>query len=399
MTKKYKIYYAEANYGQSEIDAVFKVLHKQKHFLMGGNQTKILENKVSKLFNKKYGLMTNSGSSSNLLALASFQFIKGSEIITPALTFSTTVSPIVQNGLIPAFVDIDIKTLQIDTKLIEKAINKKTVAIMVPNLIGNIADWKELRLIANKHKLKLIEDSADTIGYKYILKNKFKQSDVCTTSFYASHIITGAGFGGMVCFDDYKLFKLARSLRNWGRRSANYGETEDIVRRFNNKIDGIRYDDKYVFDDLGYNLMGSDISAAFAISKLNSLKKNLNKRKKNFKKLKLIFNEFSDYIETFNSTHGYETGWLAFPIMLKNKYFNKRTDLQIKLEKSGIQTRTIFTGNITRQPVAKKFKWSIYGNLINSDKIMQSGILLGCHELITDEDLNYIKEKLSEFFK
>ena len=124
MTKKYKIYYAEANYGKSEIDAVFKVLHKQKHFLMGGNQTKILENKVSKLFNKKYGLMTNSGSSSNLLALASFQFIKGSEIITPALTFSTTVSPIVQNGLIPAFVDIDIKTLQIDTKLIEKAINK-----------------------------------------------------------------------------------------------------------------------------------------------------------------------------------------------------------------------------------------------------------------------------------
>jgi CDP-6-deoxy-D-xylo-4-hexulose-3-dehydrase len=247
--------------------------------------------------------------------------------------------------------------------------------------------------------LKLIEDSADTIGYKNIFNQKYKKSDVCTTSFYASHVVTGAGFGGMACFDNFKLFKLARSLRNWGRRSANYGETEDYIRRFNNKIDGIRYDDKYVFDDLGYNFMGSDISAAFALRKLKNLEKNLNKRKKNFYKLKTIFNKYSDIIETFDTTQGYETGWLAFPIMVKGEYRNKRTDLQIKFEKSGIQTRTIFTGNITRHPVAKKFKWSIYGNLANSDKIMQSGILLGCHESIIKEHISYLREKLSEFFE
>ncbi len=399
MTIKYKFYYAEANYGQSEINAVLKVLRNQKHHLMGGKQTLKLEKEVSNLFGKKYGLMTNSGSSSNLLAINSFHFKKGSEIITPALTFSTTVSPIVHNGLVPAFVDININTLQIDTQLVENAVNNKTVAIMVPNLIGNIADWKKLRLIANKHKLKLIEDSADTIGYNYKLKDKYKKSDVCTTSFYASHIITGAGFGGMVCFNDYNNFKYARSLRNWGRRSVNYGETENYIRRFDNTIGGIRYDDKYIFDDLGYNFMGSDISAAFALSKLKNLKKNIKKRRENFDKLKVLFQNFDKYIKTFETTQGYETGWLAFPIMVKKyKHFNNRTDLQIKLEKSGIQTRTIFTGNITRHPVAKKFKWSVYGNLNNSNKIMRSGILLGCHELITDKHINYLKEKLGEFF-
>ena len=399
MVKKYKYYYAEANYGKNEVDAVLSVLKNQRHFLMGGNQTLMLEKKVSKLFSMKYGLMTNSGSSSNLLAIASFEFKKGSEIITPALTFSTTVSPIVHCGLIPAFVDIDLKTLQINTKSIEKAINKKTVAIMVPNLIGNVADWKKLRFIADKYKLKLIEDSADTIGYNYIYSKKYKKADVCTTSFYASHIITGAGFGGMVCFNDEKNFRLARSLRNWGRRSANYGEKETYTRRFNCEIDGIRYDDKYVFDDLGYNLMGSNISAAFAISKLKKLKKNIKYRKENFKKLKLIFSDFSDFIVTFDTTPGYETGWLAFPIMLKNEYINRRADLQIKLEKSGIQTRTIFTGNITRHPVSKKFKWKAYDKLINSDKVMQSGILLGCHELINDNHINYLRKILHEFFK
>ena len=202
--KNRRVFYAEANYGKREIAAVLSVLKNQKHSLMGGKQTLILEKKVSTLFDMKFGLMTNSGSSSNLLAVKSFDFKKGSEIITPALTFSTTVSPIVHSDLIPAFIDIDIETLQINTDLIEKAINKNTVAIMAPNLIGNIADWKKLRLIADAYKIKLIEDSADTIGYKYLLKEKYKKADVCTTSFYASHVITGAGFGGMVCFNDKK---------------------------------------------------------------------------------------------------------------------------------------------------------------------------------------------------
>ena len=157
--------------------------------------------------------------------------------------------------------------------------------------------------------------------------------------------------------------------------------------------------DTSVFDDLGYNFIGSDISAAFAISKLRKLKSNIKARIENFQKLKKMFVEFNNFVDTFNTTKDYETGWLAFPFLLKGKYKNRRTDLQIKLEKSFIQTRTIFSGNITRQPVSKKFKWIKYGKLINSDEIMKRGILIGCHELINDKKIKYLYEKLKEFFK
>ena len=394
-----KIYYAEANFDDDEINASIKVLKNQKYSLMGGKQTKYLEKKVANLFRMKFGLMTNSGSSSNLLAVKAFKFEENSEVITPALTFSTTVAPIVQSKLIPVFIDVDYNTLQIDINKIEKAISKKTVAIMAPNLIGNIADWKNLRKLANRYKIKLIEDSADTIGYKYLGKTKYKKAEACTTSFYASHVVTGAGFGGMACFNDEKILSHARILRSWGRRSANYNESEDYNTRFECKISGIDYDDKYVFDELGYNFIGSDISAAFAISKIKKLNKNINKRIENFEKLKKIFIKHSDNVHTFDTTKNYKTGWLAFPFLLKNKYKDRRKDLQIQLEKSGIQTRTIFTGNITKQPVAKKFKWRSSGNLNVADNIMKSGILIGCHELINDKDIAFIKKQIDDFLK
>ncbi len=393
-----KIFYAEANYSNDEIREVNKVLKNQKHTLVSGINTKNLENKVKEIFGMKYALMTNSGSSANLLGLASFNFKKGSEVITPALTFSTTVAPIVQCGLIPHFVDINISTLQIDTKYINKAINKKTVAIMVPNLVGNVADWDNLRKIANKYKLKLIEDSADTIGYKYNLNKPYKKADMCTTSFYASHIVTGAGNGGVVCFNNFQNYRQALSLRSWGRRSSLYEETEDYKKRFGVKVSGISYDNKYIFDDLGFNFLGSEVSAAFALSQLKKLNKNIKTRQSNFNKLKKMLSSFKN-IKTFESTDGYQSAWLAFPFMLINDYDLKRTDLQKKLERAHIQTRTIFTGNITLQPVAKKFKWVKTGSLNNSNKVMTSGILIGCHELITDSDIDYLREKIIEFFK
>ena len=200
-----KVYYGKAVYNFKEINAVIKVLKNDSLSLVDGKNVKKLERTFSKLFGKKYGLMVNSGSSANLLGLSSFSFKKGSEIITPNLTFSTTIAPIYQLGLIPHFIGVEKNKFLADPNHIEKCINKKTVAIMIPNLLGNIADWKKISKIAKKYKLKIIEDSADTIGYKINNKNTGKYSDVVTNSFYASHIINGAGTGGIVCFNDFKL--------------------------------------------------------------------------------------------------------------------------------------------------------------------------------------------------
>ena len=219
-----KIYYGKAVYNNKEISAVIKVLKKRSLSLVDGPSVKDLEKKIVKLFGKKYGLMVNSGSSANLLALASFNFKKGSEIITPTLTFSTTISPIYQLGLIPHFIDVEKNKFVANINQIKKCINKKTVAIMIPNLLGNIPEWKEISKIAKKYNLKVIEDSADTIGYSYNNSNTGKYSDAVTNSFYASHIITGAGIGGLVCFNDKKLYDRAKLLRGWGRSSAVFND-------------------------------------------------------------------------------------------------------------------------------------------------------------------------------
>jgi len=200
-----KIYYGKAVYDNKEINAAINVLRNHSLTLIDGPHVKKLEKAVAKIFGKKYGLMVNSGSSANLLALSSFKFKKDSEVITPALTFSTTIAPIYQLGLIPYFIGALENKFLADPDQIEKCINKKTVAIMIPNLLGNIADWPKINKIAKKYKLKIIEDSADTIGYKVNNKINGNLSDVTTNSFYASHIINGAGFGGIACFNDYNL--------------------------------------------------------------------------------------------------------------------------------------------------------------------------------------------------
>ena len=389
-----KVYYAEANYSDEEIDAVMEVLKNNRLALMCGKNVQKLENRVSDIFNKEYGLMTNSGSSANLIGVQALNLKKGTKVITPSLTFSTTVSPIVQSGLKPLFIDVERDTMQIDTSILKKIPLDEVSALCVPNLIGNVANWEEIYNFAKENNLKTIEDSADTIGYKYST-NINNWSDVSTTSFYASHVVTGAGFGGMSCFSDRANYDLALSLRGWGRRSSLYGETEDYERRFNAKIDNINYDDKYIFDNIAYNFLPSEISAAFALVQVKNLEVNLKNRQENFNYLKDNLASSNNFFVP-SSYDNVETGWLAFPLILQNKLALKRKEVQIFLEKAGIQTRTIFTGNILRQPVAKKFKWDSFGNFTVSDNIMESGILLGCHNRQTKEKMDYMLEKLFE---
>tara|TARA_B100000767_G_scaffold7307_1_gene7245 strand:+ start:312 stop:1529 length:1218 start_codon:yes stop_codon:yes gene_type:complete len=393
-----KIYYGKAVYDSKEINAVIKVLKHKSLSLVDGENVKILESIVSKIFGKKYGLMVNSGSSANLLAIASFNFKKDSEIITPNLTFSTTIAPIYQLGLIPHFIGVEKNKFVADVSQIEKCINKKTVAIMIPNLIGNIANWKIINTIAKKYNLKVIEDSADTIGYKLDNKNLGKLSDVTTNSFYASHIINGAGTGGMVCFNDFKLYQRAQLLRGWGRSSANFGESESISKRFNVKISNIDYDGKYIFTELGYNFLPSELSAAFAIEQTKKLKNNINTRHKNFEYLKSFFSRFNMFFNLPEQYPKIKTPWLAFPLVVKkNNYFNRK-QMQIFFEKNNIQTRTIFTGNILKQPVMKNryYKYHPKCNLV-ADDVMKNGILIGCHQGMIKSDLKYISDTFIKF--
>ena len=393
-----KIYYGRAVYDNKEINAVLDVLRNNSLTLTDGKRVKDLEKKVSKIFGKKYGLMVNSGSSANLLALSSFNFKKGSEIITPNLTFSTTVAPIYQLGLVAHFIGVEKNKFVADVNHIEKCINKRTVAIMIPNLLGNIANWKKINQIAKKYNLKIIEDSADTIGYKFNGENTGRYSDVVTNSFYASHIINGGGTGGIVCFNNFKLYQKAKLLRGWGRSSATFNESESIEKRFNIKVSGIDYDAKYVFSEMGYNFLPSEISAAFALEQLKKLNENIRIRNRNFKLLKSFFKKYSNF---FNLPEMYEkviTPWLAFPLVIKkNKFFNRK-QLQIFFEKNNIQTRTIFTGNILKQPVMKKKKYMYFKNCNEvADDVMKNGILLGCHHGMSIKDVNFICNVFDKF--
>tara|TARA_Y100001935_G_C17295646_1_gene505940 strand:- start:935 stop:2137 length:1203 start_codon:yes stop_codon:yes gene_type:complete len=395
-----KIYYGKAVYNNKEIKAVVNVLTKNSLSLVDGQNVKKLEKKVSRLFGKKYGLMVNSGSSANLLAIASFNFKKGSEIITPNLTFSTTVAPIYQLGLKPNFIGVEKNKFLADTSQIEKCINNKTVALMIPNLLGNIANWKKIYSIAKKYNLKVIEDSADTIGYTINKKITGNYSDITTNSFYASHIINGAGTGGMVCFNDFSLYQRAKLLRGWGRSSAHFNESESIEKRFKVKISGMDYDAKYIFTEMGYNFLPSEISAAFALEQIKKLNNNIKIRNKNFDKLKKFFGSFDNMFYLPEQYKGVKTPWLAFPLVIKENNIFNRKEMQIFFERHNIQTRTIFTGNILKQPVMKNRVYKKHPKSDHvADEIMKNGILLGCHQGMKNNELNYIFKIFNKFIK
>ena len=394
-----KIFYSLADYGNSEIKKVNEVLEKNSLTLMNGKNVKSFENKVAKLFGKKYGVMVNSGSSANLLGLAALELKKGSEVITPIITFSTTVSPIIQLGLVPVFVDVDKNKFLANVENIEKLITKKTRVIMIPNLLGNIANWPKLKKIAKKFNLILLEDSADTIGYKIDNKIKGNFSDITTSSFYASHIITAAGFGGIVCFNDKKYFEISKIMRGWGRQSAVSDEKESYKVRFKNKIHNLKYDSKYYFTKHGYNFLPSEISAAFGLEQLSKLKLRLSKRKKNFRYIKSYLNKHHEsYFFLPKQQENTDSAWLAFPLVFKTNKKNIRNKFQQFLEKRNIQTRAIFSGDVTKQPFMRNQKFVLH-KFLNKEAnlIMKNGILIGCHQLLSSKELKYICNSISLF--
>ena len=392
-----KISYAKTVYGKEEIDAVVKCLNESTQM---GNYSRKFESKIAKLFSKKYCLYVNSGSSALYIGLEALNFPEGSEVITPALTFSTTVGCILKNNLIPVFTDVKNLTYCIDVDQIEPLISEKTVAILAPNLMGNLCDWSEIRKIADKYKLILIEDSADTLGGTLnngILSGEF--TDISITSFYGSHIINCAGNGGALSLNNEDVCKRAKLLRSWGRSSSLFDEkSEEIENRFDINLDGIDYDAKFVFDVVGYNLEGSEIGAAFGLAQLNKLENNIKIRQKNFLQQCKFFNKYNQFFSVPIENKGVSTAWLAFPVLIKKEAPFTRKDLQIFLEKKNIQTRVVFTGNILRQPMCRDIKKRVtkFG-LQNSDAVMERGILLPLHHGMTDSMFERLHSSIEDF--
>jgi len=377
-----KIWYAPykfESYGEEEIKAVEESLRSG---WLGGQGPKSVEfeEKIAKQFGKKYGVFVNSGSSACLLALASLQLPKGTKVITPACTFSTTLAPIIQLGLIPVFVDVGLNDYVADIEQVIEAVTPEVKVIMLPNLIGNKPDWKKLKndlKYLGRKDIILIEDSADTVTYT-------SESDIATTSFYASHVITAGGSGGMVMFNDKKLVNVCLQFRDWGRLG---GDSEIMSERFNHMVDGIPYDHKFLYSVLGYNFKSSEMNAAFGLVQLERFKIFEQIRRANVER---YIENLKDVEEILLPDDSIKPNWLAIPLQTERRF-----ELLNFLEDNNIQTRVTFAGNVTRHPVYREY----LQEFTNSDTIMKNGFLLGAHHGMTVEDVDYVCDKIKEFFK
>lgn len=376
MTKK--IWYApnkKEAYGDAEIRAVVDCLNDG--WLAGfGPRTIKFEQEIAECFGKKYGLFVNSGSSAILLGLCALGIEPGAEVITPACTFATTLAPILQCKLKPVFCDVEIGTYVPSVEQVCEQITAKTRLILLPNLIGSKPDWAKLREAIKERSIILFEDSADTITHT-------TETDISITSFYASHLITAGGLGGMVMFNDEKLLKKATMFRDWGRIGDN---SEDMKTRFEFCIDDIPYDYKFLYGAIGYNMKCGEMNAAFGLVQLSRLNEIKEKRRQLFQRYLSNLDDVKDQIVLPMRTENQD--WMAIAFMFKD-----RLNLLTFLENNQIQTRVCFAGNVTRHPVYREY----LNEFKNADRIMAEGFLLGCHHGMTLEDVDFVCDKIKEF--
>ena len=378
-------------------------------WLTAGRYAITFEKEFSKFMQQKYALLVNSGSSANLIAFSTLtspllknrQLKSGDEVITVATGFPTTVTPIIQNGLIPVFVDVEIETCNIKISEIEKALTEKTKAIMIAHTLGNAFDLEEIAAFCKKHKLFLVEDCCDAVGTTFNGKMVGTFGDLATVSFYPAHHMT-MGEGGAVLTSNPLLQRIATSFRDWGRDCyCEPGADNTCGRRFSQQHGDLPYgyDHKYVYGHLGYNLKVTDMQAAVGVAQLKKLPMFIEKRKSNFKKLfeGLIF--FEDYLHLPTATEKADPSWFGFPLTVKENEFFTKNELTLYLESKRILTRQLFAGNMTKQPAFKYVNYRIVGNLENTDYIMKNTLFIGVYPGINDEMISFIIQTFTEFFK
>ncbi len=396
-----RIEYAGSVHDHREIEAVVEVLRGGPTALRIGKNVRGMEERVAALFGKRRGVMCNSGSSALYLAIEVLGLEPGDEIITSAVTFSTDIAPILRAGLVPAFVDVTPTTFQIDVAAIEEMIGPRTRAILAPNLIGNAPDWDAIRVIADRHGLAVVEDSCDALGLTLRGTPTGTRADISLTSFALSHIITAAGTGGMVCFDDDALADQALLLRRWGRRSEVqlFGSSRGTGQRFFSTIDGdIEYDNLFIFDELGWNFEPSEVSAAFGLVQLDKLAANLARRQRNFELTAAEFARWPEWFAVGELTADVETGWHMFPVLIDEASGIRRAEFQSWMEGHGIDTRMVWTGNAARQPAFRDRPHRLpAGGLPNADRVMERGVVLPNSHNMTDDDCAYIGETVAGF--
>jgi CDP-4-dehydro-6-deoxyglucose reductase, E1 len=384
---------------QREIDAVVRVLESPGRLAIGAEVAEF-ERRGAELLAKRHAVMVNSGTSALWLAVDLLGCEPGDEVITSPLTFSSDIAPLVRNGIVPAFVDVEPDTFQIDVGQIEGMVGPRTKAILTPNLVGNCPDWDAIRAVADRHGLIVVEDSCDVLDAHLRGTRTGTRSHVSVTSFARGHSITAGGNGGMIAVDDPEWFDQTLVRRRWGRRSERYlfGSLRGSPERFGELADGTPYDLVFVFDDTGYNFEPSEISAAYGNVQLDRLGEFNQRRRDNFARFDAVLVDHEDKVVRPRTTPELDTTWMRFPFLLAKGV--DRNGMQEFLAARGIPTRMVWTGNVLRQPgfVAIPHR-APPGGLPNADLVMDRGLSLPSHNGLSSDAVGHIAASLAEYLR
>ncbi|MBN1824283.1 MAG: lipopolysaccharide biosynthesis protein RfbH [Endomicrobiales bacterium] len=378
-------------------------------WLTAGKYAKEFETKMAAFLGARHCLMVNSGSSANLLAISALtspllgnrRLRPGDEVITTACGFPTTLNPILQCGLVPVFVDVELGTYNIDSRKLEGAVSAKTKAIFVPHTLGNPANMSKITEITKKYNLWLIEDNCDALGSRYGGRFTGTFGDIGTLSFYPAHHIT-MGEGGAVVTNDTLLKKVLLSMRDWGRDCwCEPGADDTCRKRFSQKFAGLPegYDHKYVYSHIGYNLKATDMQAAIGVAQLKKLNRFIEARKRNFERLNGCLGKYEEHFMLPIAEAGSDPSWFGFPILVRKEAAFGRNDIVNFLEDNKVATRMLFGGNLLKQPAYREIDCRVHGSLENTDMVMNNLFWIGVYPGIDERRIEYVISKFEEFIK
>ncbi|UVI30246.1 lipopolysaccharide biosynthesis protein RfbH [Paenibacillus spongiae] len=376
-------------------------------WLTAGRFSKQFEKEFAQFIGVRYALLVNSGSSANLLAFTALTSPKlgdrrirpGDEVITVAAGFPTTVAPIVQNGAIPVFIDVELGTYNIAAELIEDAITDKTKAIMIAHTMGNPFHLTKVMELAEKYNLWVIEDNCDALGSYYNDRLTGTFGHIATSSFYPPHHMT-MGEGGAVYTNDPRLKMIIESFRDWGRDCwCPSGCDNTCKKRYGWELGTLPYgyDHKYTYSHVGYNLRVTDMQAAIGVEQLKKVPEFARARIHNFNRLLNGLRDLGDYFILPRATENSNPSWFGFILTVREQAGFTRNDIVNYLENNRIQTRMLFAGNLTRQPAFQEVEYRVHGNLTNTDKILNDTFLVGVYPGLTNEMIDYVIRMIREF--